>query len=113
MSSDGGSDVRGIRQGAQEATVAGGDWVAAVCGNDELTVSIDEWLADNRSARYRMTVAEELGHILLRNGLCEYSTASNRRCEISLIFWNEPHPARCSSPEAPTGTVRLGDLGVR
>ncbi|HUT60588.1 MAG TPA: ImmA/IrrE family metallo-endopeptidase [Phycisphaerae bacterium] len=31
----------------------------------DLLVYIDEWLADNVPARYRMTVAEELGHLIL------------------------------------------------
>jgi len=37
----------------------------------ELVVYVDEWLADNRPTRYRMTVAEELGHVLLHRAVIE------------------------------------------
>jgi hypothetical protein len=37
----------------------------------ELIVYIDEWLADNRPTRYRMTVAEELAHVLLHRTVIE------------------------------------------
>lgn len=37
----------------------------------ELTVYIDEWLADTQRNRYRFTVAEELGHIVLHRSLID------------------------------------------
>ena len=37
----------------------------------ELLVYIDEWIADNRPTRYRMTVAEELGHLVLHRTIID------------------------------------------
>lgn len=37
----------------------------------QLVILIDDWLADHRPTRYRMTVAEELGHVVLHRSLIE------------------------------------------
>jgi hypothetical protein len=38
----------------------------------ELFVMIDEWLANNQPTRYRMTVAEELGHLVLHREFIDH-----------------------------------------
>jgi len=56
----------------------------------ELFVIIDEWLAEHRLNRYRMTVAEELAHILLHRPIIEQITEPRHFRELQQHYrWHE------------------------
>jgi hypothetical protein len=48
----------------------------------ELCVYVDDDLADNNPNRYRMTVAEELGHVILHRAVIDKVTSPEDFCEL-------------------------------